>query len=69
MLSWVITATQWRQIGPIRLERYGSVKLWRDTLRDFTSINLQLPGQVAALALQMQQAGLALEQESVWLKL
>jgi len=50
---------------PLRLERYGSVQLWRDTLRDFTSISQHLPDQVAALALQMQQTGLAFEQESV----
>lgn len=28
---------------PLRLERYGSVQLWRDTLRDFTSISQNLP--------------------------
>jgi len=54
---------------PLRLERYGSVQLWRDTLRDFTSISQHLPDQVASLALQMQQTGLALEQESVWLEI
>ncbi|WP_294770683.1 hypothetical protein [uncultured Rhodoferax sp.] len=50
-----------------KLERYGSVQLWRDTLRHFTTAVSQLPAPVRELAEQMQHLGLALEQEAVWL--
>lgn len=50
-----------------RLAQYGSTQLWRDTLRDFTSASQQLPEPLLPLARQMQQTGLALEQEAVWL--
>lgn len=50
-----------------KLARYGSVQLWRDTLRHFTSAVAQLPVSVRELTEQMQYLGLALEQEAVWL--
>ncbi|MHC5350529.1 DUF7281 domain-containing protein [Metapseudomonas furukawaii] len=50
-----------------RLARYGSNRLWRDTLRDFTGAASRLPGYLAPLTHQMRQSGLALEQEAVWL--
>jgi hypothetical protein len=51
----------------IRLARYGSQRLWQDTLREFTSAVPQLPDHLCALTEQMRQSGLALEQEAVWL--
>ena len=51
----------------IKLARYGSAQLWRDTLPDFTSASVRLPGYLAPLTQQMRQSGRALEQESVWL--
>jgi len=50
-----------------KLARYGSVQLWRDTLRHFTAALAQLPPSVRELTEQMQHLGLALEQEAVWL--
>ncbi len=50
-----------------KLARYGSVQLWRDTLRHFTTAVAQLPAPVRELTEQMQQLGMALEQEAVWL--
>ena len=50
-----------------KLARYGSVQLWRDTLRHFTTAVAQLPPSVRELTEQMQHLGLALEQEAVWL--
>ncbi len=50
-----------------KLARYGSVQLWRDTLRHFTTAVAQLPPSVRELIEQMQHLGLALEQEAVWL--
>ena len=50
-----------------KLARYGSVQLWRDTLRHFTTTVAQLPVSVSELTEQMQHLGLALEQEAVWL--
>lgn len=50
-----------------KLDRYGSTRLWRDTLRDFTSVCQRLPAYLTPLTRQMQQTGRALEQESVWL--
>ena len=52
---------------PSKLARYGSNRLWRDTLRDFSSAASQLPDYLTPLARQMRQSGLALEQEAVWL--
>ena len=49
------------------LARYGSVQLWRDTLRHFTTAAAQLPAPVRELTEQMQHLGMALEQEAVWL--
>lgn len=51
----------------IKLARYGSQRLWQDTLREFTPAVSQLPDYLGALADQMRQSGLALEQEAVWL--
>ena len=51
----------------IKLERYGSAQLWRDTLRDFSRVSSQLPEYLAPLAQQMRHSGLAHEQEAVWL--
>jgi hypothetical protein len=50
-----------------KLARYGSVQLWRDTLRHFTTAVAQLPPSVRELTEQMQHLGMALEQEAVWL--
>lgn len=50
-----------------KLARYGSVQLWRDTLRHFTTAVAQIPAPVRELTEQMQQVGMALEQEAVWL--
>lgn len=50
-----------------KLARYGSVQLWRDTLRHFTTAASQLPASVRELTEQMQYLGMALEQEAVWL--
>ena len=50
-----------------KLAGYGSVQLWRDTLRHFTTAVAQLPAPVRELTEQMQHLGLALEQEAVWL--
>ena len=50
-----------------KLARYGSVQLWRDTLRHFTTAESQLPAPVRELTEQMQYLGMALEQEAVWL--
>jgi len=50
-----------------KLARYGSHKLWQDTLRKFTSAAQQLPDYLRPLTEQMRQSGLALEQEAVWL--
>ncbi len=50
-----------------KLDRYGSVQLWRDTLRDFTSASQHLPEYLAPLTRQIQRTGRALEQEAVWL--
>ncbi len=50
-----------------KLKRYGSVQLWRDTLRHFTTAVAQLPAPVRELTEQMQHLGMALEQEAVWL--
>lgn len=50
-----------------KLDRYGSTRLWRDTLRDFTGVCHRLPAYLTPLTRQMQQTGRALEQESVWL--
>ena len=51
----------------VKLERYGSSQLWRDTFRDFSSVSHLLPEYLTPLLNQMRQSGLALEQESVWL--
>ncbi|MDD3651771.1 hypothetical protein [Immundisolibacter sp.] len=50
-----------------KLARYGSNRLWRDTLREFTAAAARLPDCLAPLTQQMQRCGLALEQEAVWL--
>ncbi|WP_236096281.1 hypothetical protein [Pseudomonas aeruginosa] len=50
-----------------KLARYGSPRLWQDTLREFTSAVLQLPDYLDPLTEQMRQSGRALEQEAVWL--
>jgi len=50
-----------------KLERYGSKSLWRDTLRYFPGSVENLPAYLLELTGQMQRAGLALEQEAVWL--
>ena len=50
-----------------KLARYGSNRLWRDTLREFTAAAARLPDYLLPLTRQMQQSGLALEQEAVWL--
>ena len=50
-----------------KLARYGSQRLWQDTLREFTCAVLQLPDYLGPLTEQMRQSGLALEQEAVWL--
>ncbi|MBW4047488.1 MAG: hypothetical protein HIU89_06015 [Proteobacteria bacterium] len=50
-----------------KLTRYGSHRLWQDTLREFTSGVSNLPNELGALTEQMRQSGLALEQEAVWL--
>ncbi len=49
-----------------KLARYGSVQLWRDTLRHFTSAVGQMPASLRELTEQMQHLGMALEQEAVW---
>lgn len=49
-----------------KLARYGNLKLWQDNLDQFLSIQASLPECVQALAMQMAQQGLALEQEVVW---
>lgn len=54
---------QWER----KLARYGSVQLWRDTLGQFIGASKHLPASLDALTEQMQQLGLALEQEAVWL--
>lgn len=54
---------QWER----KLALYGSVQLWRDTLRHFTGAFEQLSAPVRELTEQMQHLGLALEQEAVWL--
>lgn len=51
----------------LKLDRYGSTQLWRDTLRDFATASPLLPEYLGPLADQMRQSGRALEQESVWL--
>lgn len=51
----------------LKLDRYGSAQLWRDTLRDFDCASPLLPEYLGPLADQMRQSGRALEQESVWL--
>jgi hypothetical protein len=51
----------------IKLDRYGSRQLWRDTLRDFTRSSKLLPEYLAPLIAQMRQSGRALEQEAIWL--
>lgn len=51
----------------LKLARYGSVQLWRDTLGQFIGASKHLPASLDALTEQMQQLGLALEQEAVWL--
>jgi hypothetical protein len=50
-----------------KIARYGSNRLWRDTLQDFTVASARLPGYLGPLIRQMQESALALEQESVWL--
>lgn len=50
-----------------KLTRFGSVQLWRDTLRHFASALEHLPPSLRELTEQMQHLGLALEQEAVWL--
>lgn len=50
-----------------KLARYGSIQLWRGTLRHFTTAVAQLPASVRELTEQMQHLGMALEQEAVWL--
>lgn len=50
-----------------KLARYGSNKLWRDTLPHFISASDRLPAYMSDLTTQMQRSGLALEQEAVWL--
>ncbi|QNM97103.1 DUF7281 domain-containing protein [Chitinimonas koreensis] len=54
---------QWER----KLARYGSVQLWRDTLRHFSGAVAYLPASLRELTVQMQNLGLALEQEAVWL--
>ncbi len=50
-----------------KLARYGSQRLWQDTLREFSSAAAQLPDYLRPLTEHMRQLGLALEQEAVWL--
>ena len=50
-----------------KLARYGSNPLWRDTLRHFNGALERLPVSLRELTEQMQNLGLALEQEAVWL--
>lgn len=50
----------------IKLARYGSQRLWQDTLREFPRVASQLPDYLGPLTEQMRQSGLALEQEAVW---
>lgn len=50
-----------------KLARYGSNRLWRDTLRYFIGAMDHLPDYMRDLMEQMQRSGLALEQEAVWL--
>ncbi len=50
-----------------KLARYGSIQLWRDTLRHFTNAVVQLPASMRELTEQMQHLGMAMEQEAVWL--
>ena len=52
---------------PSKLARYGSQRLWQDTLPEFTRAVPQLPEALGPLIEQMRQTGLALEQEAVWL--
>ena len=54
---------QWER----KLAHYGSVKLWRDTLRHFSKAVTHLPASLYELTEQMQHLGMALEQEAVWL--
>jgi hypothetical protein len=54
---------QWEK----KLARYGSNRLWRDTLPHFAGAVDQLPAYMRDLTVQMQHSGLALEQEAVWL--
>lgn len=61
----------WQQ----RLLRYGNNKLWQDTAREFkATVPILLPMiydelELCLLLETMQQTGLALEQESIWLSL
>ena len=50
-----------------KLKRYGNHQLWRDTLQHFTSVVNHLPDYLDPLTERMQNSGLALEQEAVWL--
>lgn len=50
-----------------KLARYGSHRLWQDTLREFSNAVAQLPDYLSSLTEQMHQSGMALEQEAVWL--
>lgn len=50
-----------------KLARYGCQQLWQDTFREFSSAVSQLPDYLRPLTGQMREAGLALEQEAVWL--
>jgi hypothetical protein len=50
-----------------KLMRYGNSRLWRATLREFPHPSIQLPDDLRPLAERMQELGLALEQEAVWL--
>lgn len=50
-----------------KLERYGSNRLWQDTLKYLTSIEDRLPAYMHELTSHMRSSALALEQEAVWL--
>jgi len=57
---------------PARLKRYGNAGLWQSTLNDFLLARkrlstLPIDSTVQHLMNTMQQCGLALEQEAVWL--
>lgn len=58
---------------PLRLQRYGCNRLWRDTDREWRAASSRLTTacqqqpELADLMDAMQQQGLALEQESIWL--